>query len=250
LNRRSVPRRRHHLVVVGILLLGVALAGGSSGCAFDPDPDSTPPVRYNLTVLSTAGGSVSAPGEDTFSYDEGTAVNLVAIAASGYRFISWTGNVDTMANPNSASTIITIDGNYSITANFQQIPQYGLTISSTEGGSVIAPGEGTFTYAAGTVVNLVASPDLGYGFVNWEGNVGTMGDFSAATTTITVNGEYFIRAKFEPLVIPTYHLAISSTIGGAVTVAIDGQYTIIGPGQTQTISRSRHGHRGRPRGQP
>ncbi|MDH4291722.1 MAG: hypothetical protein OEV56_03850 [Dehalococcoidia bacterium] len=39
--------------------------------------------------------------------------------------------------------------------------QYNLTISSTEGGLVTTPGEGTgsFTYDEGEVVDLVATPD-------------------------------------------------------------------------------------------
>jgi len=41
---------------------------------------------------------------------------------------------------------------------------YQITISSTSGGSVTKPGEGTFTYDAGTVVELVATPDDGYVF--------------------------------------------------------------------------------------
>ncbi len=44
---------------------------------------------------------------------------------------------------------------------------YELSISSTSGGSVTSPGEGAFTYDAGTtVVELVATPDDGYRFEN------------------------------------------------------------------------------------
>lgn len=48
--------------------------------------------------------------------------------------------------------------------------QYRLTISSTEGGSVAAAGEGTFIYHAGTVVILAARADGGHRFVNWTGD--------------------------------------------------------------------------------
>jgi len=73
---------------------------------------------YDLTISSTAGGSVTIPGEETFTYDEGTVVNLAAEAEEGYEFVNWTGDVGTIADVNSASTNITMNHNYSITANF------------------------------------------------------------------------------------------------------------------------------------
>jgi branched-chain amino acid transport system substrate-binding protein len=79
------------------------------------------------------------------------------------------------------------------------LAQYDLTISSTEGGLVTTPGEGTgsFTYDEGEVVDLVATPDEYYRFVNWTGDVGTVADVNAARTTITMNGSYEITANFE-----------------------------------------------------
>jgi hypothetical protein len=77
--------------------------------------------------------------------------------------------------------------------------RYSLSISSTEGGSVTKPGEGVFLlYVAGRVVDLVATPDSGYRFVNWTGNVDTIADVEDATTTITMNGDYVITANFAP----------------------------------------------------
>jgi LPXTG-motif cell wall-anchored protein len=76
-------------------------------------------VQYTLTVASTVYGSVTTPGEGTFTYDEGMVVNLVASATTGYRFTKWTGDVSTIANVNAATTTITMNGSYSITANFE-----------------------------------------------------------------------------------------------------------------------------------
>ena len=75
--------------------------------------------------------------------------------------------------------------------------QYSLSISGTIGGAVTNPGEGLFRYDKGTVVNLVAEPDAGYQFANWAGNVDTMDDAYAASTTITINNYYNIIAKFD-----------------------------------------------------
>jgi len=155
------------------------------------------PLYYDLTISSTAGGNVITPGVGTFTYDEGTVVDLVAEADEGYRFDEWTGDVGTINNVNAATTTITMKGDYSITANFEEIAEYDLTISITGCGSVTSPGEGTFTYDAGTVVNLVATPDYSYRFVNWTGNVDTIVDVNAPITTITMNGDYTITANFR-----------------------------------------------------
>jgi hypothetical protein len=151
-------------------------------------------VQYDLTIVSTAGVSVTIPGEGTFTYDAGTVVDLVVTPGDGYQFVEWTGDVDTIADVEAAATNITMNGDYAITAS--SVAVYDLTISSTEGGSVITPGEGTFTYDAGTVVDLAATPGDGYRFVEWTGDVGTIVDVNAAATDITMSGNYSITANF------------------------------------------------------
>jgi len=185
-------------------------------------------VVYDLTIACDAGGSVTTPGEGTFTYDEGTAVNMVAEADAGYHFVNWTGNVSTITDVNAAATTITMNGDYEINANFAAIPivQYDLTISSTVGGSVTTPGEGTSNYDEGTVVNLVATPDAYYHFVNWTGDVGTIADVDAAATTITMNGDYSITANFG--VNPMVAAGDSHTVGlksdGTVVAVGDGTF--------------------------
>ena len=73
---------------------------------------------------------------------------------------------------------------------------YTLTITSTVGGHVTEPGEGTFTYNRGAVVNLVAESSEGYGFYKWAGAFSTITDVTAAVTTIIMNGDYSITANF------------------------------------------------------
>ncbi len=152
----------------------------------------------DLTTDSTAGGSVTDPGEGTFTYEKGTVVDLVATTDAGYQFVEWTGDVGTIADVNAATTTITMNGDYSITADFEEISsvQYDLSINSTEGGSVTTPGEGTFNYTVGIVVDLVATPDAGYRFVEWTGEVDTIADVNAAATNVTMNSGYSITASF------------------------------------------------------
>ncbi len=94
---------------LGILLLTLAIVAGMIGCV---------PTQYQLTISSTSGGSVITPGEGTFTYNHGKVVRLVARSALGYAFAGWTGDVEAINTVKSFSTTITMDGDYSITANF------------------------------------------------------------------------------------------------------------------------------------
>jgi len=202
-----------------IFLITAALIAGMVGCV---------PAQYNLTISSTEGGGVTTPGEGTFTYDEGEVVNLMAAEDAGYRFVNWTGDVDDIANVEDATTTITMNDDYSITADFA-VKQYDLTISSTEGGSVTTPGEGTFTYDYGTVVNLVAEAEEGYHFVNWMGDVATIGNVNAAITSITMHGHYSITADFAMEICDWYDLdAIRDNLGGSYVLMNDLDSTTAG----------------------
>jgi hypothetical protein len=176
--------------IVGVSLIMIALVSGMVGCAGS--------ASYALAITSTEEGSVTTPGEGMFTYPEGTEVNLVATPHAGCRFVSWTGDVDTIADADAAETTITMNGDYMIMANFAGMRpvQHDLFINSTEGGVVVWPGEGVFTYAEGIVVGLVTEAEEGYSFAEWVGDVGTIADVYASSTTITVVDNYSITAEF------------------------------------------------------
>jgi hypothetical protein len=80
--------------------------------------EETSSAGYELSINATEGGSVTEPGEGVFTHDEGMTIDLVAAPDANYRFVEWAGDVNTIADVNAASTSITLNGNYSITANF------------------------------------------------------------------------------------------------------------------------------------
>ena len=108
-------RRHHYLARVGIFLVVAALIAGMAGCASD---GAAYPPYYELTIDSTAGGSVTTPGEGALEYDPGESADLVAEAEEGYRFVEWTGDVGSIGNADAAITYIIVSNNYSITADF------------------------------------------------------------------------------------------------------------------------------------
>jgi hypothetical protein len=183
---------------VSIFLLIVALVAGTLSCV---GGNGNGDGSYTLIVDFTAGGTVTVddvplPGKAVLTYDSGAVVSLVADPSAGYRFVNWTGNASTVDDVDAASTSITMNDNYSITANF--MAQNTLVINSTEGGEVTNPGEGMFKYDTGTVVDLVAEPEKGYKFLSWTGDIETVANVTAASTTITMEGDCAVTANFLP----------------------------------------------------
>ena len=184
------------------------------------EPLEAPPEQYDLTVASTVGGSVAAPGEGTFTYEEGAVVDLVVEAEEGYRFVTWTGDIATIDDVGAAATTIVMHDHYSITAAFQEMPLYELRISSRVGGSVISPGEGTFNYEKGTVVHVAAVPDVDYRFMYWAGDVSTLACIYCPATTITVERDHTIIAVFE-YVRPRYCFVATAAYGTPTAAQIE-----------------------------
>jgi hypothetical protein len=181
----------------------IALIAGMAGCGGDGGAGNGG-ESYTLTIDSTAGGvvtvgNVTIPRQSIFVYDAGTVVSLNANPDSGYQFVRWTGDVHTVDNVHASETIITMNGDYSIMADFEVSPsvQYSLNIIGPAHGSVTSPGEGRFIYEEGTAVNLVAKSASGYEFARWTGDVATVANVNAASTTITMNGDYYICAHFR-----------------------------------------------------
>ncbi len=77
--------------------------------------------------------------------------------------------------------------------------RHTLVTSSSSGGSVTAPGEGSYLYAGDVSVSIVATRQTNYHFVNWTGTAVTAGkvaNVTSANTTVTMNGDYTLVASF------------------------------------------------------
>lgn len=158
-----------------------------------------------LTVSSTAGGSVVAPGEGVFSYPVNSVIPIEAVADPGYKFVGWTGTAviyNKVANPAVATTTVTLPHNKTLIANFESLCEgdVTLTTSSTEGGSVTVPGEGAFSYSCVATVQVEAEAETCYKFVKWTGTAVTLGriaDANVASTEVTFWEDLTLVAHFE-----------------------------------------------------
>jgi hypothetical protein len=131
-----------------------------------------------LTVLVDEGGRV-IKNPDSEKYAYGTSVRLTAEADVGYTFSHWEG--DLTGNLNPATILMT--GNKTVKAVFVK-SEYTLTINVEGGGSVTKePNQPTYTY--GTVVKLTATPEPGYAFSNWTGDL--LGNNNPEYITMTGN---------------------------------------------------------------
>lgn len=195
------------ILIIVAFIVSMAVYGNNDGDGGGGTADgngSNGVQSYTLTIDSTAGGAVAVnnstiPGEATFIFGAGAVVSLSAVPDSGYQFVKWSGDVGTLDDVHASEIIVTMNGDYFILARFEVPPpvRYSLSILSTPGGSVTAPGKGTYTYDQGTVVNLVATSATGYKFARWSGNVDTIANVNAASTNITMNGSYYICAYFQ-----------------------------------------------------
>ncbi len=169
-------------------------------------------ITYTLTVGLNGSGTVNPPAGSS-THDDGAIVNVTATPASGWMFGGWDGDVASKAE---AATTVTMNGDKTLTANFSK-SSYNLTITMN-GSGAIEPRTGTYTYDAGAVVNLKATPSAGWKFDGWTGDVASAG---AANTTSTMNSDKTLTANFSK---SAYSLNVSVN-GMGYSYPSPGQYT-------------------------
>jgi hypothetical protein len=137
--------------------------------------------------MAKVGSGTTDPAVGPHTYDVGTVVDITATPAAGWEFDSWSGDV---ANPNSATTTVTMDSDKTVTANFIQV--FTLTMAKVGSGTT-DPAVGDHTCLDGTVVNITATPDSGWEFDSWSGDVANP---NSATTTVTMDAAQTVTANF------------------------------------------------------
>jgi len=94
-------------------------------------------------------------------------------------------------------------------------PAYTLDVSvSPPGAGSVSPSGGE--HESGAQITLTASPASDYVFASWTGDVDAVADVFAATTTVTMNGDYSIMANFEEWVLTFPGPDVGAAIRGAI----------------------------------
>ena len=122
--------------------------------------------KYTLTITADTGGSVSSPGG---TYNEGSKITITATPDGMYLFKEWSDG--STVNPRE----ITVTSNLTLKASFIK-KTYPLAVTvegeGTVAEEVIIQGSTTETeYNAGTTVRLTATPNEGWVFAGWSGDV-------------------------------------------------------------------------------
>lgn len=76
-----------------------------------------------------------------------------------------------------------------------------LSIQAGPGGRVVAPGEGDFSFPAGSSVHVAAFPNSGMDFKAWSGtavDAGKVVSPGSASTSVTVDADHTLTASFVP----------------------------------------------------
>jgi len=101
-----------------------------------------------------------------------------------------------------------------------------LKISSSLGGSVTDPGEGTFEYEHNASVQVEATAEPNYYFVEWTGtavNAGKVVNQYAAKTKLLVDADYKIKANFTGELQAPVVTALPATDIRAVVASLNGR---------------------------
>jgi hypothetical protein len=96
---------------------GTGIAGNwAAAMGADIQFNISSPLTLTMAISPSSGGSTSPSLGNSFYYTQNQVVTVNAFPKTGYRFLSWTGEV---ANPSLATTTVTMDMNKTVTANLQ-----------------------------------------------------------------------------------------------------------------------------------
>ncbi len=202
-----------HDVAHDVVVTGVQVSDGELNIQLTSDVNNASLAALSVSMQGSQAYNLTVTnGSNSGSYEENEAVNISADPApAGEVFDQWTGDAEYLADSMSSATTVTmpakdisVTATYKVTAN----PTYSLTVNSGSGGG---------NYEASATVNIIADGAMaGQMFDQWTGDVDSVVDVNAASTTLTMPAsDITITATYKPL--PTYTLTVENGSG-------DGDY--------------------------
>lgn len=186
------------------LTIGLLVAASIGGCPaqeqqYDPEGHAIPisKPRYEVTVTVDGEGTVE-PGTGVWA--SGSTATFQATPAAGWRFDRWEG---TTTSAKFSQVQFPVERDTTLIAFF--VRTYGLTVTTKGNGTVDHKGG---TLDVGTAVALKATPEVGWRFDHWEGDISGQ----SAAVDFKVERDMAVAAVF----VKTYSLAIATQGSGTV----------------------------------
>jgi len=183
----------------------VAAVNGSEVSAFSSPACASPSGGFTLAVAkagtgvgtvasSPAGINCGSTCSNTFG--AGTVVTLTGTPSPGSTFRGWSGGGCSGTSPCALAG----NGSVTVTATFDAIPAFPLTVTKQGSGTVSSSPGGiscgsvcTAGYVSGTVVTLTAVPGRGARFYGWSGG----GCSGPGTCKVTLKAKMSVTASFS-----------------------------------------------------
>ena len=136
--------------------------------------------QQSYTIIATAnpteGGSITGAG--TYTY--GQSCSLTATPATGYDFVNWTENGNSVST--NANFGFPVTSNRTLVANFElKTIDITVVVNPEEGGTAI--GAGTYNY--GEEVTVTVSRNEDWAFINWTENGNVVSEEETLTFVAT-----------------------------------------------------------------
>ena len=153
-------------------------------------------MKIEVSLNPDAGGTVSINDSVATSYPairtlpEEAVIQLEAKPMEGYRFDGWSGDLTGVENP----ITVELDSHKYITANFS--PAAYMINIGVDGGGTTSLETGDHKYNSGSEIDITAIPDDGWNFAGWIGDVA---DQTSSTTTVMVDRDKNVTARFNPI---------------------------------------------------
>jgi uncharacterized repeat protein (TIGR02543 family) len=166
-----------------------------------------------ITINIQGSGTVTkSPNQATYHLSD--IVALTANPASEWTFVGWSQDLSGTSTPAS----LTIDENPQVTATFTQTPlTLTVNVNPPTGGSVSR--NIPEPYNLGNTVTLTASPNPGFTFTGWSGQLSG----SSNPAQIIITGNMVVTANFVPNSV-TLSLNVNPAGTGAITPNLPSPY--------------------------
>jgi hypothetical protein len=173
--------------------------------------------QYSVTLSPDPGGSIDLNPAGGV-YLAGTVVVATARPDAGYLFRGWSGALAGLENP----TTLVVDADELVGASFARPT---LVVTAGAGGSVDPAGG---SYDAATEVTLTATPDPGYAFAGWSGDLSGIQN----PATLVMDADRSVSASFAPL------MTLSASPGTGGSIALDPAGGSYAQGTVVTLTAS------------